>query len=188
MEQQTSNRDSTYYNELALRAKFDIDAFNELYDYFFPRVYNFLFAQVKNSSITDDIISEVFIKAFKNLSAYNPQKAAFSTWLFRIAINQKTDYFRQEQRRQENSWEEFFNPPIPQQEEPEAQLLIAEGKQELFQAMDKLKTRDKYILELKYWSNLSNKEIADILELSPANVGIILFRAIGTLKKIITKV
>ena len=49
--------------------------------------------------------------------------------------------------------------------------------------MESLKERDRYILELKYWSDLSNKEIADIMDISPANVGIILFRAIGSLKK-----
>lgn len=175
--------DNNYYNDLAIKAVDDIEAFNELYDYYFPRVYNFLFARLKDTTSTDDVISEVFIKVFNNLSKYNGQRGSFSTWLFRIAINQSTDYLRKIQNRKENTWEDFFDPAIPQHEEPEAKLLINERKQELLKAMENLKERDRYILELKYWSDLSNKEIADIMDISPANVGIILFRAIGSLKK-----
>lgn len=175
--------DNNYYNDLAIKAVDDIEAFNELYDYYFPRVYNFLFARLKDTTSTDDVISEVFIKVFNNLSKYNGQRGSFSTWLFRIAINQSTDYLRKIQNRKENTWEDFFDPAIPHHEEPEAKLLINESKQELLKAMESLKERDRYILELKYWSDLSNKEIADIMDISPANVGIILFRAIGSLKK-----
>lgn len=175
--------DNNYYNDLAIKAVDDIEAFNELYDYYFPRVYNFLFARLKDTTSTDDVISEVFIKVFNNLSKYNGQRGSFSTWLFRIAINQSTDYLRKIQNRKENTWEDFFDPAIPYHEEPEAKLLINERKQELLKAMENLKERDRYILELKYWSDLSNKEIADIMDISPANVGIILFRAIGSLKK-----
>lgn len=175
--------DNNYYNDLAIKAVDDIEVFNELYDYYFPRVYNFLFARLKDTTSTDDVISEVFIKVFNNLSKYNGQRGSFSTWLFRIAINQSTDYLRKIQNRKENTWEDFFDPAIPHHEEPEAKLLINERKQELLKAMENLKERDRYILELKYWSDLSNKEIADIMDISPANVGIILFRAIGSLKK-----
>lgn len=175
--------DNNYYNDLAIKAVEDIEAFNELYNYYFPRVYNFLFVRLKDTTSTDDVISEVFIKVFNNLSKYNGQRGSFSTWLFRIAINQSTDYLRKIQSRKENTWEDFFDPAIPHYEEPEAKLLINERKQELLKAMENLKERDRYILELKYWSDLSNKEIADIMDISPANVGIILFRAIGSLKK-----
>lgn len=175
--------DNNYYNELAIRAVDNVEAFNELYDYYFPRVYNFLFAHLKDVTITDDVISDVFIKVFNNLSKYNNQQASFSTWLFRIAINQSTDYLRKVKNRKENTWEDFFDPAIPRYEEPEEKLLINERKKELLKAMEKLKDRDRHILELKYWSDLSNKEIAEFMGISPTNVGIILFRAIRSLKK-----
>lgn len=50
--------------------------------------------------------------------------------------------------------------------------------------MDHLNERERNVLELKYWSDMSNKEIAEVLGLSANHVGIILFRAIGALKKI----
>ena len=44
MQESVAERRSGYYNELAERARYDKESFSELYDYFFPRVYNFIFA------------------------------------------------------------------------------------------------------------------------------------------------
>lgn len=180
----TDEKKSNYYNVLAGQAVYDKAAFNELYTYYFPRVYNFLFARLKNAAAADDVISEVFLKVYRHLPEYDSSRAAFSTWLFRIAGNQVTDYFRQQQHRREDTWEDFFDPASPEQEQPEARTLAAEGKQELLAAMDRLNERERKVLELKYWSELSNKEIAEVLGLTPGNVGIILFRSVDKLKKI----
>jgi len=83
-----------YYSQLAVKAARDADAFTELYEYFFPRVYNFLFAKVQNTAVADDLVSMVFMKAYTNLPNYNQAKAAFSTWLFNIASHALTDYYR----------------------------------------------------------------------------------------------
>lgn len=184
MDKTETQFDVNYYNNLATRAVYDTAAFNELYDYYFPRVYNFLFAQIKDYATTDDIISEVFIKVFNKLSIYDKNRAAFSTWLFRIASNQLTDYFRKQQHRYETTWEDFFDPAVPEHEHPETKFLKNEHNQELLLALEKLKEREQTIISLKYWSDLSNKEIAEIMDLSPGNVGIILFRSIEKLQKI----
>lgn len=176
-------RKNVYYNDLALRAVHDMAAFDELYNYYFPRVYNFLFARLKDAAAADDVISEVFFKVYKHLADYDCKKGSFSTWLFRIAVNQVTDYFRRQQRRKEDTWEDFFAPALPEQEQPEAKALAAEGSKELLTALEKLKERERRVIELKYWADLSNKEIAEVMGISPGNVGVILFRAIGNLKK-----
>lgn len=181
---QSDTKDIQYYNELALRAQTDQDAFSDLYEYFFPRVYNFLFSRVKNRDAADEIVSIAFEKMFRNLPDYQPDKAAFSTWLFRIAQNCMTDYFRRQQNRREATWEDFFD-PADEHPTPEGMALIEEGNQELLQAMEKLKDRERRIVELKFWSGLSNQEIAAIEEISAGNVGIILFRALGNLKKLL---
>ena len=88
MQESVAERRSGYYNELAERARYDKEAFSELYDYFFPRVYNFIFAKVKNTEQADDIISITFEKIFVKLGDYDSGKGAFSTWIFRIALNE----------------------------------------------------------------------------------------------------
>ena len=172
-----------YYNELARRAVYDEDAFSELYEHFFPRVYNFIFARLKNPDAADDVVSITFMKMYENLSRYDPNKAAFSTWLFRIALNSMTDFFRRKESSQEAEWEDFFDPAAPEYQEPEAKVLTEEGSAELLKAIGTLTDKERRIVELKYFSGLGNKEIAEIMGITANNVGVVLHGALKKLRK-----
>ena len=172
-----------YYNELARRAVYDEDAFSELYEHFFPRVYNFIFARLKNPDAADDVVSITFMKMYENLSRYDPNKAAFSTWLFRIALNSMTDFFRRRESSQEAEWEDFFDPAAPEYQEPEAKVLAEEGSAELLKAIGTLTDKERRIVELKYFSGLGNKEIAEIMGITANNVGVVLHGALKKLRK-----
>ena len=172
-----------YYNGLARRAVYDEDAFSELYEHFFPRVYNFIFARLKNPDAADDVVSITFMKMYENLSRYDPNKAAFSTWLFRIALNSMTDFFRRRESSQEAEWEDFFDPAAPEYQEPEAKVLAEEGSAELLKAIGTLTDKERRIVELKYFSGLGNKEIAEIMGITANNVGVVLHGALKKLRK-----
>ena len=175
---------SSYYNALAVEAVADEQAFSELYEHFFPRIYNFLFSRMKMADAADEVTSITFEKMFVHLAEYQSDKAAFSTWLFRIAQNGMMDYFRRQEHKKEAVWEDFFD-PADEGLTPESEALQQEGNAELLMALDGLKERERHIVELKYFSGLSNQEIAALEGISAGNVRVILFRAIGTLKKIL---
>ncbi len=172
-----------YYNLLAQRATTDEEAFEELYEHFFPRVYNFIYARLKNSSDADDVTSITFTKMNENLENYNRSKAAFSTWLFRIALNSIIDYTRRRDKSNETEWDEFFDPAAPEYQEPEAQTLTKEGNRELLAALDKLSERERRIVELKFFSELDSRSIAEILSMTEGNVRTTLHRTLAKLKK-----
>ena len=174
------------YNLLAQQATTDEDAFEELYEHFFPRVYNFIYARVKNSADADDITSIAFMKMNENLEKYNPAQAAFSTWLFRIATNSIIDHTRHVEKNQETEWEEFFDPAAPEYQEPEAQTLEKEGHRELFAALDKLSERERRIVELKFFSDMDTRSISEILMMSESNVRTTLHRTLAKLKNFLT--
>ena len=171
------------YNELALRARTDETAFEELYEYFFPRVYNFIYARLKNSADADDVTSITFMKMSENLERYNPAQAAFSTWLFRIALNSIIDHTRRRDKSEETEWEEFFDPAAPEYQEPEAQTLAQEENRELYMALDKLNERERRIIELKFFSDMDTRTIAEVLNMSESNVRVTLHRTLAKLKK-----
>ena len=171
------------YNELALRARTDETAFEELYEYFFPRVYNFIYARLKNSADADDVTSITFIKMNENLERYNPAQAAFSTWLFRIALNSIIDHTRRRDKSEETEWEEFFDPAAPEYQEPEAQTLAQEENRELLVVLDKLNERERRIIELKFFSDMDTRTIAEVLNMSESNVRVTLHRTLAKLKK-----
>lgn len=175
------------WNLVARQAVADDVAFDELYEHFFPKIYNLIYARVKNAATADDIVSDVFEKMVEHLAEFDSTKASFATWLSRIAMRTLTDYYRWQSYRQNVEWDDVFSPSIDEKERPEGQLLIKEGKSELLQAVGKLREREQRIIELKFWGELSNKEIAETLDISAANVGVILFRAMGTLRQILDK-
>jgi RNA polymerase sigma-70 factor (ECF subfamily) len=172
------------WNAIAQQAVADDEAFDELYEHFFPKIYNLIYARVKNAATADDIVSDVFIKMVEHLAEFDSSKASFATWLSRIATRTLTDYYRWQSYRQNVEWDDVFSPAIDEKERPEGQLLIKEGKRELLLALGKLGEREQRIIELKYWGDMNNKEIAEVLGISPANVGVILFRAMGSLRKL----
>lgn len=174
-----------YFNTLAQRARTDENAFEELYEYFFPRVYNFIFARLKNSADADDVTSTAFMKMNENLNSYDPNKAAFSTWLFRIANNALIDHTRRRDKSNETEWDEFFDPAAPEYQEPEAQALTKETNRGLLAALDKLNERERRIVELRYWGEQDTHTIAELLDMSDSNVRVTLHRALGKLKKIL---
>lgn len=178
---------SNYYNELAQRAATDEDAFEELYQYFFPRVYNFIFARLKNYADADDVTSITFLKMNEHLDNYDPSKAAFSTWLFRIANNAIIDHTRHIDRNNETEWEEFLDPAAPENDEPERQMVTSETSRELLEAIDKLSERERRIVELRYWGEQDTRTIAEILSMSESNVRVTLHRALGKMKKFLVE-
>ena len=173
------------WNAIAQQAVVDDEAFDELYEHFFPKIYNLIYARVKNAATADDIVSDVFIKMVEHLAEFDSSKASFATWLSRIATRTLTDYYRWQSHRQNVEWDDVFSPSVDEKERPEGQLLVKEGKSELLMALGKLSEREQRIIELKFWGEMSNKEIAETLDVSAANVGVILFRAMGSLRKIL---
>jgi len=173
----------TDLNQLAVAARTDEDAFEQLYEYFFPRVYNFIYARLKNSADADDVTSITFLKMNENLERYDPARAAFSTWLFRIATNAIIDHTRHVGNNQETEWEDFFDPAAPDHDEPEAKIVESETNRELLMALDKLNERERRIVERKFWGELDTRAIADVLNMTEGNVRVTLHRTLAKLKK-----
>ena len=176
-----------YWNNLAVEAIHDEESFTELYQHFFPRVYKFIYAKTSDAEITDEIISKTFLKMFENLQSYNPNRAAFSTWLFQIALNEMKMYWRSKNYRSEH--EETLDENLdfdflaPEDEEPEKKILQSETENKIHAALEKLPERERKIIEMTYWLNYPPRKIAEVLDLKPNTVSVILKRAKESLKK-----
>ncbi|HTF80607.1 MAG TPA: sigma-70 family RNA polymerase sigma factor [Cytophagales bacterium] len=80
--------------KLVQRAKQnDQKAFAELMKRYRKSVYHLILKMVRNPEDAEDLTSEAFSRAFKNLARFNPE-FTFSTWLFRIATNNCIDFLR----------------------------------------------------------------------------------------------
>lgn len=84
----------------------------------------------------------------------------------------------------EAAWEEFFE-PADGRKTPEQQVLSDEGDSQLLLALEKLSDRERRVVSLKYLTGISNKEIAEMEDMTANNVGVVLHRALDKLKAIL---
>ena len=170
------------WKELARKAAHSDEAFIKLYRIFYPRVYGFVFAKVKNGSAADDVTSEVFLKALLHLESYRGE-SSFSTWITAIAMQEVSRFFYRQGRMREITWEEFFDLADLPENRPEEILLQEESRRELLKALDDLSERERLLVELKHFAGLTQKEIAGQLDMPQSNVGVMLHRAMEKIRK-----
>ena len=160
------------------------EAFAPLVDAYQRRVFSIVYHLVRRRNDVEDIVQEIFMKAFAAIESYNSQ-ASFGTWLNRIAINHCYDYLR----RQRSSRVTYF---WEMSEEGQRQVelhvqsheeggLDSEEKLAMGDLVDKLLARapaeDRVILTLKEIEDKSVDEISEILGLKLSTVKVRLHRA-----------
>ncbi len=154
--------------------------FEEVYREYFRPLYAFIAYRVSNRASAEDITSQVFEKALKAFPDYNPKRAAISTWLFTIARNAVSDYFRSGKQRHEAVLDESNT--ASNRGDPQRELEALETRRELLQAMAALASREHEVLALKFGAGISNREIGKLLGITESNTGTILYRSLMKLK------
>lgn len=158
--------------------------FAGLYDRYFSRVYNYARYRVGDAASADDAVSRVFEKALDRLPSYDPARGAVDAWLFAIARSVVADHFR------------GARPPGPPLEtvelpvrEPEFLDALAgeESSRALLAAVGRLDERSRELLALKYGARMTNRAIAEQAGLTESHVGVLLHRAVKTLKALLEK-
>src|SRR6266850_2171110 len=180
-------------NERALieRAKKDPEAFGILFEKHYPATFGYVFRRVEDWSVSKDITSEVFLKAFKGLWRYRWQGIPFSSWLYRIATNEVRMYLRKGRRSVvslEQLMEEIgFEPIDPQTldaERLDAERKLQEHADFLAIQSKILELPPKYqdVITLRYFERKTVKEVAEILNTREGTVKSLLSRGIRRLQ------
>ena len=162
-----------------LGAKASESDFEELYRAELPRVYNFFRYRVGDGPLAEDLTSETFEKAWRSRERYRRDLGAFSTWLFTIARRVAVDHYRK--HAETVALDDLSNLAIPMNMEDLAQQRDEFAR--LSVLLSRLADRDRELVALKYGAGLTNRTIAGLTGLSESNVGVILHRALQTLRK-----
>ncbi len=130
-----------------------------------------------------DIVSDVFEKAFVKKEALRSREA-FGSWLFAIARNEVASHWRKEKPAAKAMQEAAWNSELHQKPtSPEDSLLHRERISHLVSLLKKLPPREQEIISLKFDAELTNREIAGILNTSEVNVRVTIFRALRKLRE-----
>jgi RNA polymerase sigma-70 factor (ECF subfamily) len=79
----------------------DRQAANELVSCYYDEIYAFAYRQTTDVELAMDLTQEIFIAMLKGISSFDEKKAKFRTWLYRIASNKITDYYRSKYHKQQ---------------------------------------------------------------------------------------
>ncbi len=159
-------------------------AYETLMNRYRHSVYHAMFKMVNNRDDADDLTIEAFGKAFNKLPSYAPNYA-FSTWLFRIAINNCIDYIRKKRLKTYSIDETIksdsdcsFSQNISNYEPDAEHIMMHEQKiAHVRQLVEKLNVKYRSMIELRYYEELSYEEIAQEMNLPLGTVKAQLFRA-----------
>lgn len=172
-------------SEIIIQAKKNAACFRPLYEKYFKRIFLFIYHRVEDRDIAGDLTAQVFLKALVRIEQFNERGFPFSSWLYRIAINECTDFFRKSKRAlviyvEEPAFHNLFEEMFP--ENPKEDL---EKKLQL--VLQQLKPDELKIIELRFFEEMPFKMVAEVLNITEVYAKVRTYRVLDKMKKIFLK-
>ncbi len=175
---------------LALLAQGDREALGLLYELFKNKVYNTALSYLHDSSDAEEVTQDVFIEVYRSAAKFEA-RSEVSTWIYRITVNRSLDKLRQRERTRRGGFfkrmlrldSEEVNTQATEFNHPGVALEQREDSQLLFSALDTLPDQQKTAFILKHLEGLSQKEGAEIMNITEKAFESLLQRAKTNLRK-----
>lgn len=171
----------------------DQQAYSMLMSRYKDSINYMLLKMVHNRDDADDLTIEAFGKAFLNLEKYTPD-FAFSTWLYRIALNNAIDFIRKKKLNtlsldndNDESSKYAYSKIKTSALDPEESIIKDQRAFLMRTILNELNPKYKTLIELRYFDELSYEEIAEKLNMPLGTVKAQLFRARNILYEIIAE-
>lgn len=152
------------------------DKQKEIYENYYQKVLRYLVSKVNDTYLAEDLCSDIFLKIYEKYDSFNSEKASLSTWIYTVARNYLTDYYRSRRVFEE----------VPEDIEAEGSIeddiCNEETLNELADALEKLDERARKLIILRYYSGHTLKDIGQELGISYAYVKILHNKALGELR------
>ena len=168
----------------------DVESFGVLVTRHEKRLQQLCFRLLGEAEQARDAVQDVFLKVYRNAGSFKPH-GKVSTWLYRIAVNHCYNRLRRrrllrflsfgELAKPGNDGEEIELDPPDARPDAEAALRARERWRKTRQAIDQLPENQRLVLVLAKFEGLSQKEIAQVLEITEGAVESRLVRAMRTL-------
>jgi len=145
-------------------------SFSKLVKKYKARLFGTIYAIVKDTDVTDDLLQETFIKAVDTIRSdrYNDE-GKFLPWITRIAHNLAIDYFRRQKRYPTLPIKEgssIYNALAFSEDSIEAVKIRCETHEQLKELIEGLPNTQKEVLMMRHYMKMSFQEIADITNVS----------------------
>lgn len=168
--------------EMVEAAKKRPEAFEPLYKKYFEPVYRFVYQRLDDTDTAKDITQQVFINAMVNLKKYEYRGLPFSSWLYRIAINELNKFFNKNKaHRTLNIETEGLDEMMEEMQEDR----FEEYYPLLEKAMLDMEPENLAMIEMRFFEKRSFKEIGEILDITENNAKVRLYRLLDKIKNVL---
>jgi RNA polymerase sigma-70 factor (ECF subfamily) len=186
----------THEKELVRRARTgDFRAFSELIERYRSRIFGLALKLAKNREDAEDIFQDTFLKAIDNIQKFRAE-SSFGTWLYTICVNIVRARYGREQKAEllplddylpaGNEAAEAAALQAANWDDPLARLSQNEVREILDKAIHKLPLKYRIPFLLRYTQDMSVQEVAEALDLKPANAKSRILRARLALRKLLS--
>ncbi|MDD4607199.1 MAG: sigma-70 family RNA polymerase sigma factor [Patescibacteria group bacterium] len=157
----------------------EVDYFTQLYDEYVDKIYKFIYYKTWHQETAEDLTSEVFLKALKNIQNYNVNKAHFSTWLYQIARYSVIDYYRR--YKTEINIEDIWD--LDDGIDLEQDIVNRELLNKIRNLLKTLKPQQREIIILRVWQGLNYQEISQITGQTSASLRMMVGRVLKLIRQ-----
>lgn len=157
------------------------ERFVEVIDRYQGKLFAYLYRLIGNREEAQDLLQDVFIKAFRNLNSYDTERK-FSSWIYRIAHNEAVNHIKRKSLKRFIPWESITSTKDKLEassieEGADKAWLRKEQGMEVEKAVKALPFKYRQVLVLRYYSDKSYEEISEILGRPVNTVGTLINRA-----------
>ncbi len=176
--------DSEIEKQLIEKSKTDPQSFERLYIKYYEQILKFVYKRVESLDDARDITSSVFIKALAGIPKYKDMGFPFSSWLYRIAINEINMFYRRSKKARVISLDERGLKNMSNEtNEVDPEALMTLKRSLLHLSPDEL-----FLIELRFFEDKAFAEMGEILDITEANAKIRTYRTLDKLREIYSKV
>ena len=158
--------------------------FEPIYKKYYKQLLNFVYKRVENLDDCREVTSVVFAKALSKIKTYTDYGFPFSSWLYRIAVNEINEFYRDSKKRRALSIDEKGITSIAEETGNHKHEL----KSVLKKALHYLSEAEMLLIELRFFEERPFSEMAEIIGITENNAKVRTYRAIDKLKVIYAKI
>jgi RNA polymerase sigma-70 factor (ECF subfamily) len=169
--------------DLVRRAQqYDEDAVRQLYETYYPKIYNYSFMQLGDVHTAEDLASDVMLKMIESIHTFKFRGLPFGAWVFRIARNRLIDLHRRRKRRGEVDLSETLSTALAN---PQVLAERALERGQLQVALKHLTDEQRQVIVLKFIEGFDNRSVGKIMGRSEGAIKSLQHRALGALRRIL---
>ena len=160
--------------------KGDQDAARTLYERYFDRIYNYVYARLGRAEDAEDLAIDTMTRSLTRLDQFHDQGVAFSSWVYKIAHNATIDHYRRHGKVTLVSLEQAT---LPQSADPSELAMEQLSNEDLRVALRALTDEQQQVLILRFFQDLTAAQVAGIMGKSVGAVQALQHRALGSLER-----